>query len=180
MFRFALTLAAALSLCACETPTTQRYSISADNMRAIQTVGQKGIGVGTLTAPADFSANCRLLGPMKVADGLTHTQYIQRALEAELKVAGAYASESPRVLLSGAVTRLEFSSSRAVTGGSWTIDLELKSTNGQSLQVAEYYEFESGFVANDACRNTADAFSRAVQNLIGKTVGHARFADLVR
>ena len=180
MYRLAVILCATLCLSACETPTTQRYAISADNMQALQTVGKKGIGVGSMTAPAEFSANCRLLGPMRVADGLTHTQYIQRALEAELKVAGAYLAESPRVLLSGAITRLEFSSSRAVTGGSWTIDLALKSSNGQALQVAEYYEFESGFAANDACRNTAEAFSRAVQNLIGKTFGHSKFAELVR
>ena len=76
--------------------------------------------------------------------------------------------------------QLEFSSSRAVTGGSWTIDLDLVSSNGKLLSVKEYYEFNSGFVANDACRNTAEAYSRAVQNLVGKAVRNPDFAALVK
>ena len=171
MIRAVLTaLAAATFLTACETPTTQRYAISADNNLAIKALGTTGIGITSFLAPTSFNASCRALGPMQVADGLTHTQYIQRAFEDELKIAGAYAAGSPRVTLSGAIDRLEFSSSRAVTGGSWTIDLTLKSSNGKSLTVNEYYEFNSGFAAQEACRNTAEAFSRAVQNLVGKAV----------
>jgi len=172
-----LLVAAALS--ACETPTTQRYAISADNNQAIKSLGASNIGVATFRAPADFSANCRALGPMQVADGLTHTQYIQKAFEDELKIAGAYASSGAQVVISGRVHRLEFSSTRALTGGSWTIDLALESSNGKSVAVNEYYEFSSGFGANDACRNTAEAFSRAVQDLIGKVVRNPGFAALL-
>lgn len=118
---------------------------------------------------------------MQVADGLTHTQYIQRAFEDELKVAGAFApSSAPRVTLGGRLKRLEFSTTRAVTGGYWQIDLALESSNGKKLDVAEYYEFNSGFAANEACRNTAEAYSRAVQNLVGKAVRSPGFAELVR
>lgn len=173
-------LAAATLLAACETPTTQRYAISADNNLAIKAVGATGIGVRSFAGPADFSANCRALGPMQVADGLSHTQYIQKAIEDELKVAGAFAQAGPRVTLGGKVTKLEFSSTRAVTGGYWQIALSLDSSNGKRLDASEYYEFNSGFVANDACRNTAEAFSRAVQNLVGKVVKSPAFGDLVR
>jgi hypothetical protein len=169
----------ALILAGCETPTTQRYAISADNNQAIKSLGVTNIGVAPFIGPANFSANCRALGPMQVADGLSHTQYIQKAFEDELKIAGAFAPSGARVVLSGAISRLEFSSTRAVTGGSWTIDLSLKSSNGQALAVNEYYEFSSGFAANDACRNTAEAFSRAVQDLIGKTIRSPGFAGLV-
>jgi hypothetical protein len=143
-------------------------------------LGASGVGVGTFAGPTDFNANCRALGALQVADGLSHTQYIQKAFEDEFKVAGAFAPSSPRVTLTGKVERLEFSSTRALTGGSWTIDLSLASSNGKSLRVNEYYEFSSGFAAPEACRNTADAFSRAIQNLVGKTVRNPEFASLIK
>jgi hypothetical protein len=115
-----------------------------------------------------------------VADGLTHTQYIRKAFEDEMKIAGAAAAGAARLTLNGKVDKLEFSSSRALTGGSWTIDMTLASSNGASLKVGEYYEFSSGFAAPEACRNTAEAFSRAVQNLVGKAVRDPGFAALVR
>ena len=117
---------------------------------------------------------------MQVADNMTHTQYIQKAFEDELKIAGAFAPVSPRVSIGGKVSRLEFSSSKGVTGGYWQIDLNLDSSNGRKLAVSEYYEFSSGFIANDACRNTADAYARAVQNLVGKAFKSPLFAELLR
>lgn len=176
----ALVGAAVLMLTACETPTTQRYAISAENNQVIKALGTTGIGIASFSAPADFSANCRALGPLHVADGLSHTQYIQKAFEDELKIAGAYAASNAKVTLSGKIERLEFSSTRGLTGGSWSIDLALKSSNGKSLKVAEYYEFNSGFSAPEACRNTAEAFSRAVQNLVGKSVKDANFGTLLQ
>lgn len=178
--RLLIAAAAALVLTACETPTTQRYAISADNNQAIKTIGASGVGVRTFEAPGDFSPTCRALGPMKVADGLTHTQYIQRAFESELKIAGAFATEGVRVSLGGKVDKIEFSSTRGLTGGFWRINLLLSSSNGKNLSVEEYYEFDSGFAAQEACRNTAEAYSRAVQNLVGKAVRAPGFADLVR
>jgi hypothetical protein len=169
-----------LALSACETPTTQRYSISADNNQSIKALNAGGIALGAFAAPAEFNPNCRALGPLMVADGISHTEYIRRAFESELKVAGAYADKTPRVTLTGSVKQLEFSSSRGLTGGSWTIDLELVSSNGKTMGVKEYYEFNSGFVANEACRNTAEAYSRAVQNLVGKAVQSPSFPALVK
>jgi hypothetical protein len=163
----------------CETPTTQRYSISAENNMAIKALNAKDLGIGQFSEPASFDPQCRALGPLHIADGLTHAQYIRKAFEDELKIAGAFSS-SPRVTLSGKVTKLEFSTTRAVTGGSWTIDLMLASSNGKSLPVSEYYEFNSGFIANEACRNTAEAFTRAVQNLVGKAVRDPAFRGLLQ
>lgn len=167
-------------LAACETPTTQRYAISADNNQAIKSLGATGVGIRTFAGPADFSSNCRALGPMQVADNLSHTQYIQKAFEDEFKIAGAYAQNASKVTIGGKINKLEFSSSKGITGGYWQIDLSLDSSNGKRLDVSEYYEFNSGFVANDACRNTAEAYSRAVQNLVGKAVKSPSFAELIR
>lgn len=181
MFRNLLViLSATVLLAACETPTTGRYAISAENNMAIKAVGATGIGISTFAPPAKFEETCRALGPLKVSDNLTHTQYIQKAFEDELKVASAYAQAPARVTLSGKVNRLEFSSARAMTGGSWNIDLVLTSSNSKTLTVREYYEFNSGFVATEACRQTADAFARAVQDLVSKAVKDPAFPALVR
>lgn len=180
MKRVLTLLCACVALAACESPTTQRYAISADNNQAIKALGTTGVGVRAFTPPAMFDANCRALGPVKVADDLSHTQYIQKAFEDELKIAGAFAASGARMTLGGTVNKLEFSSSKGVTGGYWQIDMTLASSNGGKLDVSEYYEFNSGFVANDACRNTAEAYSRAVQNLVGKAVQSAGFADLLK
>ena len=173
-------LAVTAMLVGCETPTTQRYAISADNNILVKRLGTSEVGITTFKAPANFSSNCRALGPMRVADGLTHAQYIQKAFEDEFKIAGAYATGIPRVTLSGEIEKIEFSSTRALTGGSWLIELILNSSNGKQLKVNEYYEFDSGFAAFEACRNTAEAFSRAVQNLVGKAVKNPDFASLVK
>lgn len=181
MFRPTLpALAASLLLTACETPTTQRYSISASNNQSIKQLETSGIGIANFASPPSFDPSCRAVGALHVADGLTHTQYIQRAFEDELKTAGAFTASKPRVTLSGKLNKLEFSSTRNVTGGSWTIDLSLRSSNGRSMKTVEYYEFNSGFAAYEACRNTAEAFSRAVQNLVGKVVSDPQFAELIK
>lgn len=172
-----------VSLClltACETPTTQRYSISPENNVALKAIGASSIGVGSFSPPNSFSNVCRALGPLKVSDNMTHTGYIQKAFEDELKVAGMHASANARVVLSGNVDKLEFSSAKGLTGGYWNIGLTLRSSNGRQLQVNEYYEFETGFIATEACRNTSDAFSRAVQNLVSKTVKDPTFVALVK
>ena len=179
MKRIYLLAAIALVVAGCETPTTRRYAISADNNQAIRALNTTGVGVGEFTSAANFDSSCRAFGPMQVADGLTHVEYIRKAFADELKVAGAYTPTSSRVVLSGTVNRIEFSTTRGLTGGSWTIDLTLTSSNGKVLDVKEYYEFKSGFGANEACRNTAEAFSRAVQDLVGKAVGNPAFPSLV-
>jgi hypothetical protein len=167
-------------IAACETPTTQRYAVLAANNQMIRTLNTTGVAVGEFAPPAAFNPQCRLAGTMRVADGLTHTQYIQRAFADELTMAGVVAVGAPRVVLTGKVEKLEFSSMREVVGGSWTIDLTLTSSNGSSMSVSELYPFESGFNAHSACKEAADAYLRAVQNVVGKTVADPRFRELIR
>jgi hypothetical protein len=172
-------LPAAIALGGCSTFTTPRYSINADTNVALRALGATGIGVGTFSGPVAFDNTCRAAGPLAPPDGMTHTAYIRKALEDELKVAGAYAAGTPRVALSGIVNRLEFSSSRGLTGGSWDIDLTLRSSNGRTLTMAERYEFESGFDGITACKQTAEAYFPAVQNLIGKFARSPDFKGLL-
>ena len=99
---------------------------------------------------------------------MTFEAYMQKALVDELKFGDAYSDTSPRLTLTGKVENLNFSSSRGLTGGTWDSALQLQSSNGKSMRAVEHYEFESGFVADTACKQTAQAFTPTVQNLIGK------------
>jgi len=169
-----------LTLSGCETLVTPRYSISADTNVSLRALNATGVGVGPFTGPAEFDTFCRAYGPLVAPDNLTHTAYIRKALEDELKIAGAFAQDPARIILTGTVAKLEFSSTRGLTGGSWTIDLTVSSSNGTKAAVSEYYEFHSGFGADTACRQTAEAFMPAVQNLLGNLVRSAQFNVLLR
>lgn len=174
--KIAIALLLSLALSGCESLTTGRYSILADNNQAIKALNVTGISVGQFTPPKSWDSSCRLAGPLQVADNLTHTEYIKKAFEEELKLAGSYAQGQPRITLSGQVTRMEVSS----TPGSWTVDLSLTSSNGSRMAVSEHYQFPSGFDAALACRAVADAYARVVQNIVGKTVRSIEFAKLVK
>lgn len=170
----------AVMLSACSTYTTPRYAVNADTNLVLKKLGASDLSVGSFTGPATFDKSCRAAGPLAPPDGMSHTEYIRKALEDELKVAGVYAASNPRTALSGSVKKLEFSSSRGLTGGSWDIELLLTSSNGKTLPVVEHYEFESGFAAETACKQTAEAYFPAVQNLIGKAVRSPEFKALVQ
>jgi hypothetical protein len=47
------------------------------------------------------------------------------------------------------------------------------------MSASEHYEFNSGFIADTACKQTAEAYLPAVQNIIGKIVKSPEFKSLV-
>ena len=168
-----------LGLTACSTYMPQRYSISADNNVALKAIGIGNINVSTFKGPAAFDNACRGAGPIAPPDNMSFEAYIQKALADELKVAGMFDEKTPKVTLTGSVEQLRFSSSRGLTGGEWDIALRLNSSNGKSIFATEHYEFNSGFVADTACKQTAEAYLPAVQNLIGKLVKSPEFKSLL-
>ncbi len=179
LIRKSILLVSLLSLTACSTYTPQRYSISADNNVALKTIEANNIYVGNFTGPANFSNACRAAGPIAPPDNMSFEAYLQKALADELKVAGLYDDKTPSVTLTGSLEELSFSSSRGLTGGTWDLSLKVESSNGHSTHVSEHYEFESGFIADTACKQTAEAYFPAVQNLIGKLVTSPDFKKLV-
>lgn len=168
-----------LCLSACSTFTPQRYSISADNNVALKAIGVGNINVGAFSGPSTFDRACRGAGPIAPPDNMTFETYIQKALADELKVAGMFDDKTPKTTLSGNLEQLSFSSSRGLTGGEWNIQLRVNSSNGKSISVSEHYLFESGFVADTACKQTAEAYLPAVQNLIGKLIKSPGFKGLL-
>ena len=178
MKKFLLALSV-LALSACSTFTPQRYNISADNNVALKAIGVGNINVGSFAGPSSFDRACRGAGPIAPPDNMSFEAYIQKALADELKVAGMFDDKAPKATLSGVVEQLSFSSSRGLTGGEWNIRLRVNSSNGKSMSVSEHYEFESGFIADTACKQTAEAYLPAVQNLIGKLVKSPEFRSLL-
>jgi hypothetical protein len=170
----------AATIAGCSTYMPQRYSASADNVVAIKALNVSGINVGTFTTTVKFDNACRGAGPIAPPDNMTFEAYVQKALADELKLSGAFDDKSPKVTLSGVLTKLDFSSSKGLTGGEWNISIDLKSSNGKQISAAESYTFNSGFVADTACKQTAEAFLPATQNLIAKLVKNPGFKALLQ
>ncbi|NGN97896.1 hypothetical protein G5S52_09575 [Grimontia sp. S25] len=172
-----LVVAAALALSACSTMQPPRYAVSVDNIQKLKQLEMVEGEFVSLNQTAGFSANCRLMGPIEPADGLSIPEFITKAFNDELKMAERFSSDG--VDITGEITKIEFSSITGLTNGYWDIGLSLKSSNGKSLDVSNKYVFKSGFDAITACNATADALSPAVQDLIKATIHKPEFAALM-
>ena len=166
------------SLSACSTMTPARYSPSADNQVALRSISDGAAHVVQIASSADYSASCRMAGPIQASDGMTIPQFVQKAINDELKMAGIYSEQ--RNPLSGEITKIAFSSTAGLTNGWWNIALTLKGSSGQSVSAEVTYNFKSGFDAMTACNQTAQALGPAAQDLIKQLVSDPRFADLIR
>lgn len=180
MSKFLVLIGFVTLLSGCSTFTPPRYSTDADNTVELRKIEVGSIDVSGISDPDIFNNGCRGAGPIAPPDGVTFGQYVQEALADELKIAGLYDAESPRITLSGHIDTLNFSSSKGLTNGVWDIALTLNSSNGESMSVSEHHEFKSGWIADTACKQTAEAFMATVQNLIANIVSSDQFKQLVK
>ena len=174
-----IALTSAVILSGCSTTNSIPYKVSTANVIKMQEVlkaSGKTINVGTITTADGVSESpmCRLMGPVKVAPGKSTTQYIADALQEELFLAQVY-DTTAKTSLSATVTDLSFSS---VYPATWTIGMNVSSNNGTAYSVKTEYEFNTSWDAVSACKNVADAFGPAVQDLIGKIVNAPEFGQL--
>jgi len=169
-------ITAMIGLSACSTMQPPRYAVSVDNIQALKSMNEIQGEFVNLTQASQFSSNCRLMGPIEPADGLSIPQFITKAFNDELKMSDRYSEDGADI--TGEITNIEFSSVSGLTNGYWNIALKLNSSNGTSLNVSNKYSFKSGFDAITACNATADALSPAVQDLIKATINHRDFAKL--
>lgn len=167
-----------LVLPGCSTMTPARYSMSVDNNMALKHYEGSTMDFASLSAPAEYDANCRLMGPIRASDNQTIPEFIRKAFNDEFKFAGVYGENSAQ--LSGHMDKIAFSSSSGLTNGWWDLALTVNSSNGQSMSVENKYNFKSGFDAITACNQTAQALGPAVQDLIKKTVTDPRFKMLLQ
>ena len=177
MKKILLMAMATVLLSSCSTMQPPRYAISVDNIQKLKAYDGTKVELSSLNQSVKFDSNCRLMGPIEPADGLTFPQFISKAFNDELKMANIYSTDG--VKISGEIAKVEFSSVTGLTNGYWDIGLNLKSSNGNNLSVSNKYTFKSGFDAITACNATADALSPAVQDLIKALVNHPDFSTLL-
>jgi hypothetical protein len=174
-FLFLITL---IALSACSTMTPARYSVSADTNQILKSFKGNKVFLVSLNAPETYDPNCRLMGPIQAADGISIPEFILKAFNDEFKFADLY-DESNGIHLTGSIDHLTFSSISGLTNGWWDIGITLHSENGQSLSISNHYSFPSGFDAITACNQTAQALGAAVQDVIKKAVSHPNFQKLI-
>jgi ABC-type uncharacterized transport system auxiliary subunit len=172
-----LACATAVMLSGCQTTNSSvPYEVSTDNVIAIQQGLQtKKISVGNIALAQGVNEHllCRLNGDVKVAPGKTLSQYIKEAFQKELFTAQAYDPHGP--VIEGRIEELSFSS---VTPASWQITMHVQSPVSTGYTVSVNYPFDTSWIADNACRNTADAFAPAVQQLLREVVTDPKFAAL--
>jgi len=171
----------ATALSGCETTNSIPYKASVTNVISIQqTLQEKGkkVSIGTISlAPGvEESPLCRLMGPVVVAPGKTLPTYIKEAFQEELFMAQVYSPNAPTVI-DGRLEKLSFSS---ISPANWEITLSVKSNVSDGYTVSAKYPFDTSYTAMSACKNVADAFGPAVQDLIKQVVTHPQFGSLVK
>ncbi|RQW17135.1 hypothetical protein EHS17_15805, partial [Rhodobacteraceae bacterium CH30] len=165
----------------CSTYAVPRYSVSADTVAALRSIGNVKVDVGAFVDAEPKSANdrpgelmCRAVGPIKTPDGETYAEYVRKALISELIIADIY-DDNGSIELTGKIAELDFDS----TGGTWSAGLDLESSNGQKLSVRETYKYQTSFYGETACNQTAQAGLGAIQEAIKSAVMHKDFRALV-
>lgn len=177
----AIVAAAAVLLVGCSTTNSIPYKASTSNVITIQnTLKQSNtkVNLGTFALGAGVTEElmCRLMGPVKVAPGKSLSTYIKEAFQEELFLAQAYDTNAP-VTIEGRIEKLAFSS---VSPANWEITMRVSSNKSPGYSVSIKYNYETSFDAWSACKNVADAFSPAVQELLRQVVANPQFSQLVK
>ncbi|WP_124451596.1 hypothetical protein [Paucibacter sp. KBW04] len=158
------------------------YSVSTPNVSQITQTQATGIAIATVEGPSTIDTSCRGLKVLTWPNDRSPAQYIQNALEAEMKASRALVAplSTPKVTLFGKVESVKFTSSKSITMGEWDIRMSLRSSNGKTMAAHEIFEFDSAFEATEACINAANAFVGATQGLLGKLVNAPEFPSLLK
>ena len=183
--RFYITIMSmSMVLTGCAHYNAQPYTASTDNQilikQAAAGAGTSKVALETVTLKAGVTPDltCRAAGPVNPAPGKTAQQYIEEALKTELYQGGVYEPKASN-RIKAQITALGFSS--GVTDANWTMGVHLSSNSMPDGYNADIqYPFSASFIADFACRNVADAFAPAVQQLVKKAVSDPDFKQLIK
>jgi hypothetical protein len=158
----------------------QRYGISPDNTEALKKLGVGNINVGPFKKAAAFDTSCQVVaGSIDSPDSTGFEGYIQRALIDELKQAGMFDDQSPKITLTGVVEKMSMTTLRTVYLSNWDIWVRLNSSNGKTVFIKQHYEFNAGIHNLADCQIVADQYMVAVQKTLGKLINAPEFQSLV-
>ena len=174
-------MVSAMLAAGCQTTNSIPYKASTTNVITIQQTMQaqgKKISVNQVVAAAgvDQNPNCRLVGPITVAPGKSLAQYIKEAMTEELFMAQVYQPNAASVL-DARIEELSFSSTSPAY---WNIKMNVKSNQSAGYTVSVKYGFDTSWSAVAACKNVADAFGPAVQELLKQVVSNQQFGELAK
>ena len=166
-------------LAGCETTNSIPYKASTANVITIQksllsTGKMVSVSDITMAEGVDENPMCRLMGPVNVAPGKSLSQYIKEAMQEELFMAKVYEPDAPTVI-EGQIKELSFSS---VSPAYWSITMKVKSNISSGYTVSIKYPFDTSWTAYSACKNVANAFGPAVQELLKQVVNNPQFSTL--
>jgi hypothetical protein len=173
--------AAAFVMVGCSTTNSIPYKASTSNVITIQNTLKASntkvtLGTFSLSNGVEEELMCRLMGPVKVAPGKTMSTFIKEAFQEELFLAQAYDTNAP-VKIEGQIQKMSFSS---VSPANWEISMRVSSNKSPGYTVAVKYNYDTSFDAWSACKNVADAFAPAVQELLRQVVTNPQFNQLVK
>lgn len=158
----------------------QPYFAAAENTEELKKLGAGNIDVGAFTKTGEFDTSCKVAaGMVKPPDSSGLEGYIRQALIDELKQAGMYDPNTPKVTLSGVVEKLSLSTWRTIYLSNWDISVRLNSSNGKSVYIKQHYEFNAGTSNLADCQQIADYYMFAVQRTLNKLITAPEFQSLV-
>ncbi len=154
-----------------------RYGVSTDNVDKMKQLQTASLSVEKFESykPGLHSIICR--GPAQVStpDDISFESYIEQAFIDELKSAGVYDPKST-IVVHGRLEEIDFNTTPSK--GRWSLKLAISSKTNQGFTVDSAYEFSADWTWFSACRQVAQDFVPAVQQLIGQVVSDPRFKQL--
>lgn len=176
-FKLLVALLLCISLSACVAYRVPAYTPSENTAEAIKKATTKPLAVSTFTARPEVrkAITCRAAGDVQTVDQSRFESYLEKALIDELKLAGAYDADSP-IVVQGQLEQINFSS--GMTDANWSLRLTLSSKTNPGYTTEVVYPFDSFFIGELACQQTAMTFWPAAQKLIYDAINDPRFKQL--
>lgn len=114
--------------------------------------------------PQQSSVSCRMVGPIYLPGKATFQQYIQKSFESTLDHADALAHDaaSAKHVVDLYIEDINSSS----VAGEWIIKGTLSINGGAPQPFKSVTEYGTSFIAVTACRNAADSFDHATEELV--------------
>jgi hypothetical protein len=181
LIKTGILLAAVALVAGCSTTNSIPYKASTSNVITLQNTVKASntkVSLGNFSMASGVTEElmCRLMGPVKVAPGKTMSTFIKEAFQEELFLAQAYDTNAP-VKIEGQIEKIAFSS---VSPANWEISMRVSSNKSPGYTVVVKYNYDTSFDAWSACKNVADAFAPAVQELLRQVVTNPQFTQLVK
>ncbi len=178
-FILAVVLLLGSGISACSV-TIDRYAPSASNVEMMRRLQIKPVAVDKFESlpPGLYSlGGCRSRNSIQTPNGLSFALYLEQAFRDELRLAGSY-DPSSETVLRGRLEKITFDSS--VPTGNWIMMFRIASSADPGFSVESKYEFTTNIVAAKACRQVAEAYRSAVQQLIQQVISDPRFKELLQ